>query len=275
MGTLTAILQLFDQLQSPFGEMSSVIPRFYHMIASAERIIELEEIHPDSEENSVICDDFRYVRLDNVTFSYDGGTNIIQNLSYSFNKGELAVIGGLSGIGKSTLMKLIMGILTPAEGRTVICNGDEEYICNAATRRNFAYVPQGNMIMSGTLRQNISFFDDRVSDEAIIAACTDACIYDYISSLPCGLDTVLGEGGSGMSEGQIQRIAIARALCTGASVILLDEATSALDEATELAVLQGLQQLTPRPTCLIITHRKSILQYCDRELKIENKTVSI
>jgi ATP-binding cassette subfamily B protein len=201
------------------------------------------------------------VRFDNVSFSYGDGRPIIQDFSHSFKKGELTVIGGLSGIGKSTLMKLIMGILTPDKGKTVICNGAEEYVCDASVRRNFAYVPQGNMIMSGTLRQNISFFDDSVTDEAVVAACTDACIYDYISALPDGLDTVLGEDGSGMSEGQIQRIAIARALCTGASVILLDEATSALDEQTEYNVLKNIKN--SGRTCIAISHKQCAFDMSD------------
>ncbi len=261
VGTLTAVLQLFDQLQSPFGEFSSIIPRFYHMLASAERIIELEDIPNDGGDTPHKCDDFRSVRLDNVSFAYEGKELIIHNFNHSFNKGELAVIGGLSGIGKSTLMKLIMGIVTPNEGKVVICDGEDEYICNASMRQNFAYVPQGNMIMSGTLRQNISFFDDSVTDEDIIRACTDACIYDYISSLPDGLDTVLGEGGTGMSEGQIQRIAIARALCTGASVILFDEATSALDEQTECQVLSNIKK--SGKTCIAISHKKCVFDLSD------------
>lgn len=261
VGTLTAILQLFDQLQSPFGELSTVIPRVYRMIASAERIIELEEISEDKEGQTLLCDDFQCVRLDNVSFSYEDSGEIIQNFSHSFNKGELAVVGGLSGIGKSTLMKLIMGILIPSEGKVVICDGDEEYICNASTRHNFAYVPQGNMIMSGTLRQNVTFFDDSVTDDAVIAACSDACIYDYITSLPLGLDTILGEGGAGMSEGQVQRIAIARALCTGASVILLDEATSALDEETEYRVLTNIKN--SGRTCIAISHKQCAFDLSD------------
>ena len=261
VGTLTAILQLFDQLQSPFGELSTVIPRVYRMIASAERIIELEEISEDKEGQTLLCDDFQCVRLDNVSFSYEDSGKIIHNFSHSFNKGELAVVGGLSGIGKSTLMKLIMGILIPYEGKVVICDGDEEYICNASTRHNFAYVPQGNMIMSGTLRQNVTFFDDSVTDDAVIDACRDACIYDYITSLPLGLDTILGEGGAGMSEGQVQRIAIARALCTGASVILLDEATSALDEETEYRVLTNIKN--SGRTCIAISHKQCAFDLSD------------
>ena len=260
VGTLTAILQLFDQLQSPFSEFSSVIPRLYRMIASAERIIELEQIPADSEDDKQSFDDFRSVRLDGVSFAYED-RQIIDNVSHSFNKGELTVIGGLSGIGKSTLMKLIMGILTPDKGKVVICNGDDEYICDASARRIFAYVPQGNMIMSGTLRQNISFFDDNVSDDDVISACKAACIYEYIRSLPDGLDTMLGEDGTGMSEGQIQRIAIARALCTGASVILLDEATSALDDKTELEVLTNIK--ASGKTCIAISHKKCAFDLSD------------
>ncbi len=269
VGTLTAILQLFDQLQSPFGEFSSVIPRFYRMIASAERIIELEEMPVDQPADIHKCTDFECIRMDGVSFSYGGGDPIIKDADYIFKKGELAVVGGLSGVGKSTLMKLVMGILTPDAGRVVMCDGGKEYICNGDVRCNFAYVPQGNMIMSGTLRQNISFFDDSICDDDIISACRDACIYDYISALPNGLDTELGEGGAGMSEGQIQRIAIARALCTGAVVILLDEATSALDEQTELAVLTNIKN--SGRTCIAISHKKCAFDLSDCIITLSDK----
>ena len=238
------------------------------MIASAERIIELEDAPRDVSESAHKCTDFECIRLENVTFAYGAADPIINNMSCTFKKGELAVVGGLSGIGKSTLMKLVMGILTPNSGEVVMCDGGREYICNGDVRCNFAYVPQGNMIMSGTLRQNISFFDEAICDDDIISACRDACIYDYICSLPDGLDTMLGEGGYGMSEGQIQRIAIARALCTGAVVILLDEATSALDEQTELAVLSNIKQ--SGRTCIAISHKKCAFDLSDCVITLEN-----
>ena len=158
-------------------------------------------------------------------------------------------------------MKIIMGILKPATGSVTLCDGGTEYQCNADVRSCFAYVPQGNMIMSGTVRENITFFDTDISDEKITRAAQDACIYDYISGLPMGFDTKLGEGGSGMSEGQIQRLAIARALCCGAQVILLDEATSALDEETEHAVLSNIKRRGN--TCIIISHKKCAFDLCD------------
>lgn len=268
VGTLMAVLQLVNQLQTPFREFSSIISGYYSMSASAERIMELENIK--EEKPAYINNDFSSLIFNNVDFSYDG-EYILKDANIVINKGDTVAVVGNSGAGKSTMMLLLMGIVRPDKGQ-IYAESETENTTYLPSREIFAYVPQGNMIFSGTVKENIAFSSDDIDEEKLKKASKDACIYDYIMSLPDGFDTVLGEGGLGLSEGQIQRLALARAFYSSRPVILLDEATSALDEDTEKAVLSNIKSMKDK-TCVIITHRQNTRDICDRILHIKNGCV--
>lgn len=273
-GTMTLFLQLISQVQAPFMNLSSLLPQYYNMIASAERIIEIERLpveisyYEDLNETEVY-DSLDKILIENLTFSYDKEV-ILDNTSYEIKKGDFVAVAGTSGVGKSTLVKLILGIITPQEGMVYLKlkNGDMLRV-DKYTRKIFAYVPQGNMILSGSIRDNIKFSTKDASEEQIIEAAKTAAIWDFIEQLPDGLDTVIGERGLGLSEGQIQRIAIARALLYNSPVLLLDEATSALDENTEKTVLKNLKALQDK-MCIIISHKKAAMEICDEIISIIN-----
>lgn len=271
-GTLMAFLQLISQLRSPLQNVSGILPQYYSAIASAERLTELEGLRDEtsllkSEDADKLKADFKSIEAKNLCFGY-GAKNILENCSFTAEKGDIIAITGESGSGKSTLFKLILGLYSPANGSLTV-NG--EIPTDASVRPLFAYVPQGNMVLSGSIRDNISLCNPDVDEESIINAAKAAEIYDYIAALPDGLDTKLSERGAGLSEGQIQRISIARALITEAPVLLLDEATSALDESTETRVLENIRRMTGK-TVLFITHRNTSLKACDKIMHIENKS---
>ncbi|MBP3448356.1 MAG: ABC transporter ATP-binding protein [Clostridia bacterium] len=255
-GTLMAILQLLSQVQTPFKDLSAVIPQYFSTLASAERLQELELL-PQDDRTALFSEQAPLVQVKNMSFSY-GDEQIFDCADFSMQPGEFIAISGISGIGKSTLLKLIMGILKPAEG-TISLNGE------------VAYVPQGNMILSGTIRKNIAFYRE-VNDEKIIRSAKVAEIYDFIETLPDGFDTVLGEKGLGLSEGQVQRLAIARAVYLDAPLFLLDECTSALDEATEAKVLRNLKNMENK-SCIIISHKQAAFDVADRAIAVENKKI--
>lgn len=271
-GTLMAFLQLISQLRSPLQNVSGILPQYYSAIASAERLTELEGLRDEtsllkSEDAEKLKADFKSIEAKNLCFGY-GAKNILENCSFTAEKGDIIAITGESGSGKSTLFKLILGLYSPKSGSLTV-NG--EIPTDASVRPLFAYVPQGNMVLSGSIRDNISLCNPDVDEESIINAAKAAEIYDYIADLPDGLDTILSERGAGLSEGQIQRISIARALITEAPVLLLDEATSALDESTETRVLENIRRMTGK-TVLFITHRNTSLKACDKIMHIENKS---
>ncbi len=256
-GTLMAILQLVNQVQTPFKDLSAIVPQYFSTIASAERLQELENIPAD--RRMVLADDSKpVVEIKNMNFSY-GDEVIFQNADFTMKDCEFIAISGISGIGKSTLLKLIMGILTPNDG---------EVLCH----RESAYVPQGNMILSGTIRENIAFYRS-VREEDIIKAAKTAEIYDFIQTLPDGFDTILGEKGLGLSEGQVQRLAIARAVYMDAPLFLLDECTSALDEATEHKVLTNLKAI-PGKSLIIISHKQAAFDMADRRIAVEDHKIA-
>lgn len=278
-GTLTAIMQLISQVQVPFTSLSGIVPQYYSMLASADRIIEIEEFPASKAVNSPEIDTVKLyekldcIRFDNVSFSYDRDT-VIENGSFEIKKNDFVIISGISGIGKSTLFKLMVGVLPADEGKISLVSDGKRYAVDKYTRPLFAYVPQGNMLFSGTIRDNIKFVNDKATDEEIMEAAKISCAYNFISELPDGLDTVLLENGHGLSEGQVQRLAIARAVITGAPILLLDEATSALDEATEKQLLSNIRGLSNR-TCILISHKNAAYEICNRELKIEEKKISL
>jgi ATP-binding cassette subfamily B protein len=276
VGDLTAMIQLVNQIQTPLIMLAGIIPSYFNIFASAERLVEIEKVKDETVRNegevdiATLSNTFRDIRMENITFKYDRDT-VIENSSLKVNRGDFVAITGISGIGKSTLFKVMLGVLEPEQGEVRI-DADREYYSDIKTRKLFSYVPQGNMLFSGTIRENIAFIKTDATDEEIIGAARLACAEDFIRELPDGLDTVIGEKGHGLSEGQVQRIAVARALLCKSDIILLDEATSALDEQTEKKLLENIRSLDG-VTCIIISHKAAALEICNREIRIEDKKI--
>ena len=271
-GSLTAVTQLVNQLQTPFVRISGILPQYIAMIASAERLMELENL--DSQPGQTLEDpqyfyqDLTAIGAGNVTFSYDRDL-VLRDASFRIPKGCFAVITGPSGIGKSTLLKLLLGIFQPESGSLYLDCGESRTPVSRSTRRMFAYVPQGNLLLSGTLRDNLTITRPDATEKEIALATYVSAMDEFLPQLPQGLDTVLGEGGAGLSEGQSQRLAIARAILSGAPVILLDEGTSALDAETEHLVLQRIRALPDR-TCIAVTHRPAAIELCDWNIEMQD-----
>ena len=246
------------------------------MIGSAERIIELENMEEDKISKNIDSDklyeNLKSIVIENVDFTYKN-KRIFDKANIVVNKGEIVAIYGESGIGKSTLLKLILGIIKRDSGEIYfdLNDGNKQNI-NNDTRNMFAYVPQGKFILSGTIRENITFVNPKISSEELNEALKVSGCKAFTDGLENGLDTEIGEMGSGLSEGQLQRLAIARAIVSKAPILILDEITSSLDSNTEKEVLNNIKNLQNR-TCIIVTHRNSISQICDREFVVENKKI--
>ena len=269
-GTLTAITQLVSQVQAPFVNLSGIFPQYTALLASSERLMELEEIQgepsPMTADVQAVYAQMKAIAAEGLSFSYDDDP-IFHQTQFSLPKGSFAVITGPSGIGKSTLLKLLLGIFQPASGRLLLAGEGEPLVLDRSTRRMFSYVPQGNLLLSGSLRDNLTIVRPQATAEEIEQAVYVSAMDEYLPQLPEGLDTRLGENGAGLSEGQAQRLAIARAVLGGAPILLLDECTSALDEATEQKVLQRLKAL-PERTCIAVTHRPAAIALCDWRLEV-------
>lgn len=269
-GTLTAIMQLINSVRSPIANVSGYLPRYYAAVASAERLMEIEsfedDITPESPEkiNRFYESEFEKLGLEDVSFTYPSGseTAVFEHLDIEIRKGETVAFTGRSGCGKSTVLKILMCMYPVSGGRRFLNSGG----LTAAHRRLFAYVPQGNGLLSGTVRECVSFADPSGADddERIARALQIACADDFVTDY----DAPLGEGGAGFSEGQMQRLAIARAIFAGCPVLLLDEATASLDETTEKKLLENLRSLTDK-TVIIVTHRRAALSICDRVFDFE------
>lgn len=278
-GTLTALLQLVNQVQMPVSNLSGIMPKYYAMLASAERLMELSSLPDDTAlnppcEKQALWDSFTGLHLRDVSFSY-GRNPVLQDVQLSLPRGEFAVLSGISGIGKSTLFKLLLGVLKPDTGKVEIETAAGALSADKTTRALFSYVPQGNLLFSGTVRENLCFVKADATEEEIDRAVRVSCADEFLRELPEGLDTRLGEGGRGLSEGQMQRLAVARAVLTDAPVLLLDEATSALDAQTERRLLQNLKAL-PGKTCLLISHKTAAFDVCDRVLELrEGRVLSV
>lgn len=278
-GTLTAVLQLISQVQTPFVNITKVVPQYYSMIASAERIQEIEKIpSEDVEETKIdtqeIYKKLKEININNISFSY-GRSAIIESGNGRIAKGDFVAIRGISGIGKSTLMQILLGVFKPTEGSVVLEFDDNSVMeISPKTRPLFSYVPQGNYLFSGTLRENIMLANNKATQDEVEEALKISCVKDFVDKLPKGLDTVIGEKGLGISEGQAQRFAIARALISDAPILLLDEATSALDIETEKEVLKEIKKLTEK-TVIIITHKEAALEVCNKEIIIKDKILHV
>jgi len=274
-GTMTAILQLFNKLESPFISFTGLVPRFIALTGSTERVREICELRdkdeiPGDQIQAVDADkvygDMKSIEGRGIWFKYADAHEdeyAIKDVDFSIPKGSFATIVGHSGIGKSTLLKIMLGICTAEKGEMYVeQNDDGKLVIDRATRSLFAYVPQGNILMSGTMKENLLLTCPDATDEQLRAAIETADLAEFIDELPKGWNTKLGENALGISEGQAQRVSIARALLSGKPIILLDEATSSLDEATEQRVLEKLRQL-PGKTIIAVTHRPAAREMSD------------
>ena len=276
-GAMLSIILLLMQMQQPLSSFSSVIPVYYTRIASGERLAELDDLPTDNLPKTTkegVYDDLRAISFDKVGFSY-GRETIFDGAIARINKGEIICLTGPSGAGKSTIFKLLLNVYRPTEGKIELCgdfDGQNAVELSAEYRNLFAYVPQGNFLFSGTIYENLNFFapenDPEKQKEEIAKALKTACA-EFVYDLPQGLDTLLLEKGAGLSEGQLQRLAVARAILSKRPILLLDEATSALDSETEKALIENIKGLQGK-TCLIVTHRPAALQIADRVFYVEN-----
>ncbi|WP_052090375.1 ABC transporter ATP-binding protein [Desulfosporosinus sp. HMP52] len=270
-GTMTAFLQLVQQVQTPFMGLARTFPQIIAMIASAERLRELEKMELEKNEEGLPKLKSVGVSFRQASFYYDKGKMILNRISTEILPGQLVALVGSSGEGKTTLIRLLLALLRPCEGEVCFTEcGGGRYEASAATRQWVTYVPQGNTLFSGTIADNLRSGKADATRAEMEKATRGACAWNFIQELPQGLDTVIGERGHGLSEGQAQRIAIARALLKRAPVMILDEATSALDTETELNILSSIKDLGYRCTCLVITHRMSALSICSRVLRIKD-----
>lgn len=279
-GTMTLFLQQRSNLSSAFNSVVSIIPSFLNSSVSAHRIRELvelpKEVHiPESSEMDQYTEDGFEIRMQDVNFSYVEGTRVITDSAFQAKPGEIVALVGPSGEGKTTMIRLILGLIRPESGTVRMCASNGQKIeMNAETRHLFAYVPQGNTILSGTIAENMRMVKEDATDEEIIDALKVSCAWDFVGKLPDTINGSVGERGRGLSEGQAQRIAIARAVLRDAPILLLDEATSALDVTTERTVLRNIVKQHPNKTCIVTTHRPSVLNLCQRVYRVMETKVT-
>ena len=280
-GTMTLFLQQRSLLSNKFSSLVSIIPSMLNSAVSAHRIREIvelpREIHrPETAEKlkSSMAEGLT-VRMNKVDFAYEQNRSVITDSDFVACPGEIVALVGPSGEGKTTMIRLILGLVHPDCGNVTLSGIDgEELDINADIRQFFSYVPQGNTMLAGTIAENLRMVKEDASDEEIIDALKTACAWDFVSQMPGAIHAPLGERGKGLSEGQAQRIAIARAVLRDAPVLLLDEATSALDVATERKVLRSIIRQHPHKTCIVTTHRPSVLNLCQRVYRVMEGTVT-
>ena len=265
-GSLAALIQLVGRIQGPIANAVNLVSQAYGVVASAERLQEVIGL-PDEEIGDKL-DSFDEIRMESVRFQYaENKEDVLVDVEGTIHNGDFVALTGISGGGKTSLFQLLLGIYKPTAGNVTFVSGNKQVTACKGTRSLFAYVPQGNMLMSGTLKDNITMFTDNATDEDVRTAVKAACLDELVAEI--GLDAKLGERGIGLSEGQGQRVAIARALLSNAPILLLDEATSALDEATEAQVLRNIDAMRDK-TVIIVTHRRAALGICDRIFHLEN-----
>lgn len=264
-GTMTMFLQLTNMLRAAFTSLVGLVPMLISITTSAGRIMAVIELpeEPGARESADIPDNCD-VELRNVSFAYDGAEPVLENIDFSARSGEFVALTGASGEGKTTMIRIILGLVRPTDGEAKLVGGDGEITLSAATRKAFAYVPQGNTILAGTIAENLRMIKPDATEEEMQEALRLACADDFVNRLPDGVNSSTGELGHGFSEGQAQRIAVARALMQAAPVLILDEATSALDENTEKRMLDNIIADGRVKTCILITHRPATAGICSR-----------
>ncbi|MBQ4099318.1 MAG: ABC transporter ATP-binding protein [Clostridia bacterium] len=270
-GAVLAIVLLMEQLQRPLNSVSAIMPAYYSRQASAERLCEIDEFDEEETQNCnpISYDEIQSVSVKNATFYYDK-EKVLDDFSIDFEKNKTTCLYGVSGGGKSTLFKLLLGVYSLNDGE-IGFNTDDGFKKISAEHRNlFAFVPQGNFLFSGTVYENLTFFSDENDQEILkqkVKKAIENSCSEFVYDLPDGLDTVLNEQGGGLSEGQKQRLAVARAFLTERPILLLDEATSALDEETEGRLIENIKNMKDK-TCIIISHRQAVIDFADKSVKI-------
>ncbi len=265
-GIMTSFLQLVGQIQHPVMQLLNLVPQVIHSTASIDRLAELES--NAVADTGTLHPALSGIRFENVDFRYSGGDRqILSGFSHDFLPGTKTALMGETGIGKTTLFRLMLGFISPNSGSINLYGDNESLTAGAETRPDFVFVPQGNTLMSGTIRFNLQVANPDASDEKLKEALHTACA-DFVQELPEGLDTLLGERGTGLSEGQAQRIAIARGLLRPGSILLLDEISSSLDAPTEAELYRRLFKAYPQKTMIFITHRQAVTSLCDETLTL-------
>lgn len=269
-GGMTAFLQLVNRIQGPARDLTRLAPVFVGVFTAAERLMELEENPLEEQGDPIPLTAPCGVRLEHITYAYDDGdSNVIEQLDFDFYPGSCTAVLGETGAGKTTLIRLILALLHPNEGKVILYNQQQQKELSPLMRCNFVYVPQGNTLMSGTIRDNLRLGKLNATEEEIKAALEMSCA-SFVMELPDGLDTVCTEAGGGLSEGQAQRISIARALLRNRPIMLFDEATSALDPETERQLLHNILSHHDK-TVIFITHRPAVVDYCDQTLHLQKQ----
>jgi len=275
-GTLFALMHLIGQVQGPFVQLAHSYPSMISMLASASRIEELERLSLEQIDGVETSEPPLGIELDHLSFAYRENELIFRDQSLMIEPGKLVGVTGSSGEGKTTLIQLLLALHDPLEGRLFFVKPDGTKMAVSPSTRSFiAYVPQGNTLFSGTITENLQIAKHDAEEEEMIQVLKDVGAWDFVEPLPLRLETRVGEKGFGLSEGQIQRLTIARALLRKAPVLILDEATSALDIEHEKTILHTIKNLSYHPTGLIITHRQSALQICDQILQIQHPVICL
>jgi len=276
-GEMTLFLEQSKRMSSVFSSLVSIIPSTITSTVSAKRLMEIIRLPKEEEKPETISylrnisQEGFSIELKDVAFAYVEGKDVLLSSSMQAKPGEIVALVGPSGEGKTTMIRMFLGLIAPRDGKALLmdCNG-REYPLNASTRHLFAYVPQGNTIFSGTIADNLRMVKEDATDDEIIEALKTACAYDFVEKMEKGIYSEIGTRGKGLSEGQAQRISIARAILRDAPILLLDEATSALDVVTERKVLNNIILNHPNKTCIVTTHRPSVLNMCQRVYRVMN-----